>query len=55
MVHRIWNGNTDYKGIPIRQFEDDIVIGDNVVLGGNNIILAGITSVMMLLWSPGAL
>lgn len=39
----MWNGNPDYKGISIKQFEDGIKIGDNVVLYGNSIILAGVT------------
>lgn len=43
IIHRMWNGNPDYKGISIKQFEDGIKIGDNVVLCGNSIILAGVT------------
>lgn len=43
IVHRMWNGNPDYKGIPMKQFEDSILIGDNVVLCGNSIVLAGVT------------
>lgn len=39
IVHRMWNGDINYKGSPIHQYQGEIIIGDNVVIGGNSIIL----------------
>lgn len=39
IVHRMWNGDKSYDGIPIKQYEGEITIEDNVVVGGSSIIL----------------
>lgn len=39
IVHRMWNGDSTYKGPLLPQYEGKIIIEDNVVIGGNSIIL----------------
>ena len=39
IVHRMWNGDQKYDGSQILQYEGKIEIDDNVVIGGNSIIL----------------
>lgn len=39
IVHRMWNGDKNYNGEALQQYHGEIVIGDNVVIGGNSIIL----------------
>ena len=39
IVHRMWNGDSAYKGPLLPQYEGKIIIEDNVVIGGNSIIL----------------
>lgn len=35
----MWNGNRAYTGPVINQYQDEITVGDNSVIGGNSIIL----------------
>lgn len=39
IVHRMWNGDQNYNGEKISLFVGKIKIDDNVVIGGNSIIL----------------
>ena len=39
IVHRMWNGNRAYTGPVINQYQGEITVGDNSVIGGNSIIL----------------
>lgn len=39
IVHRMWNGDKSYHGHAISQYMGEIYIDDNVVIGGNSIIL----------------
>lgn len=39
IIHRMWNGDMEYKGPMIPLYLGDIVIEDNVVIGANSIIL----------------
>lgn len=39
IVHRMWNGNQNYVGSTIKQYQGEIEVGDNTVIGGNSIIL----------------
>lgn len=39
IVHRMWNGDKNYTGEKIAQFDGKIEIDDNAVIGGNSIIL----------------
>lgn len=39
IVHRMWNGDKQYCGPVIHQYYGEIIIDDNVVIGGNSIIL----------------
>lgn len=39
IVHRMWNGDYDYSGAKIKPYQGEIIIDDNVVIGGNSIIL----------------
>lgn len=42
IVHRMWNDDPDYSGPNIAFYKKDISVGNNVVLGGNSIILYGV-------------
>lgn len=42
IVHRMWNGDEQYDGPHIGQYEGKIIVEDNVVLGGNSIILCNV-------------
>ena len=43
VIHKMWNGDPDYKGERIKQYEECISIGDNTVLGARSIVLAGVS------------
>lgn len=39
IIHRMWNGDEQYDGPRIEQYEGEIIVEDNVVIGANSIIL----------------
>lgn len=39
IVHRMWNYDPSYTGPRVQQYEGQIEIGDNTVIGGSSIIL----------------
>lgn len=39
IIHRMWNEDKQYEGPHIGQYEGKIIVEDNVVIGGNSIIL----------------
>lgn len=42
IIHRMWNEDPLYLGDIVRQYEGEISVGDNTVLGARSIILAGV-------------
>ena len=42
IVHMMWNRDSKYQGPKVKQYEGQILIEDNVVIGGNSIIMYGV-------------
>ena len=50
----MWNGNRAYTGPVINQYQGEITIGDNSVIGGNSIILYNVKIGNDVLISPNS-